>query len=547
MTMNSSKLEGQRLPGQGRKLCALYLTSALILAVLIFGRLGHYALWDDEAIDAFSGTSILTTGDTKAIVDENLMGYRSGLLLNKLRVEGEPPFTAYASAASMALFGKSAFAARFPMALLGFGTVLLLLWWTWKLRLSFLSVLVVSMALIGCTALQLYSRQCHYYAPSIFFFTAITYLYLSWNGRRSMLLLMGLCSALLMSANYTYLVVLYGCLCLDYVFCQRRIQSFGVTDLAILFLPQLIVGLGLLFWWNPFHTHMGERLAHDSIVERLQLFLWHFRDLNRCEFYSPALMVLAVFYAVIRRDVLLGRLLLWLLAFTVGMTLLSTQSVKETSASDIRYFAPILPLVLAIEISAILVFARNRALLAVSLAVIAFGTNIFNGGSLVCGNFRSTVTDFSRELLTPPQEPYSPVAQWIRSNVPNGESVWVLPDYMAYPLMFHAPNALYAWQLRPDQKNEKQFNRLPDIHFQGIVSPDYIVVFGPTVIQIRAMLEKWNWMGVHYEEIYRINSFWKDLYRPELFWRTFKPVTGFDPETQGIYIYKKITQKKPIE
>jgi 4-amino-4-deoxy-L-arabinose transferase-like glycosyltransferase len=521
--MNSSDLAGGRLYREHRKLFVLYVATVLILSVLMFFRLGHNPLWDDEAIDAFSGTSILQSGDTKAVVGKNIMGYRSGLLLNNLRVEGEPPFTAYASAGAMALFGKSALAARLPMALMGFSTILLLLWWTWKLRLSFLSVTVVSLAMIGCTAIQLYSRQCHYYAPCIFFCTAITYLYLNWNARYLMLVLMGVCSALLMSANYTCLVVLYGCLFLDYLLFQRHISKFRILDLALIFLPQLIMGLVLLFWWNPFHTHMGDRLAHDSIGERLQLFLWHFRDLNRCEFYSPVLMFLAVFYAVIRKDVMIGRLLLWLLAFMVGMTLLSTQSVKETSVSDIRYFAPVLPLILAIEVCVILVFSRNRALVALLLVIIAFGTNLLNGGSFLCGKLQSTSTAFAEEL----------------------QAVWVLPDYMAYPLMFHAPNAVYAWQLRPDQKKDHQFSGLPDIHFQGLVSPDYIVAFGPVVIQLRAMLEQWKTMGVNYGEIYRMNTFWKDLYRPELFWRTFKPIRDFDSETQGIYIFKKQKSDNP--
>jgi hypothetical protein len=118
---------------------------------------------------------------------------------------------------------------------------------------------------------------------------------------------------------------------------------------------------------------------------------------------------------------------------------------------------------------------------------------------------------------------------------------------MTYPLMYHAPDAVYAWQLRPDQKKQDQFKDLPDIHFQGIVSPDYIVVFGPSVIQIRSLLQRWKTMGVKYDEIYRINTFWKDLYRPELFWRTFKPITGFDIETQGIYIFKKGKTEKEVK
>ena len=94
----------------------------------------------------------------------------------------------------------------------------------------------------------------------------------------------------------------------------------------------------------------------------------------------------------------------------------------------------------------------------------------------------------------------------------------------------------------PSRKKTPQFKDLPDIHFKGVVLPDYIIIFGPMVAQIRAMLQQWRGQGADYEEIYRINTFWKDLYRPELFWRTFKPITGSDPETQAIYIFKKTSE-----
>jgi hypothetical protein len=110
---------------------------------------------------------------------------------------------------------------------------------------------------------------------------------------------------------------------------------------------------------------------------------------------------------------------------------------------------------------------------------------------------------------------------------------------MTYPLMFHAPQAVYAWQLRPEQKDEEQFKNLPDIHFQGLVPPDYIVAFGPSVVQIRQLVSQWSLQGMNYQEVTRLLIFWKDLYRPELFWRTFKPIENFDPNTEAIYIFKK--------
>jgi hypothetical protein len=48
-----------------------------------------------------------------------------------------------------------------------------------------------------------------------------------------------------------------------------------------------------------------------------------------------------------------------------------------------------------------------------------------------------------------------------------------------------------------------------------------------------------NQPGVNYAQVATIDIFWKDLYRPELFWRTFEAVKGYDPKTQAIYVFKR--------
>ncbi len=54
---------------------------------------------------------------------------------------------------------------------------------------------------------------------------------------------------------------------------------------------------------------------------------------------------------------------------------------------------------------------------------------------------RSTILSYLGELSIPQKEPFTPTAQWINENVPEGSSVAVEPYYMTYPLMFHASKA----------------------------------------------------------------------------------------------------------
>ncbi len=67
-------------------------------------------------------------------------------------------------------------------------------------------------------------------------------------------------------------------------------------------------------------------------------------------------------------------------------------------------------------------------------------------GRVYDGNLKSNIVSYVEELARPPRDPYTTAAQWINANVPSGCSVFVGPSHMVYPLMFHAPRAIYAWQ-----------------------------------------------------------------------------------------------------
>jgi hypothetical protein len=127
--------------------------------------------------------------------------------------------------------------------------------------------------------------------------------------------------------------------------------------------------------------------------------------------------------------------------------------------------------------------------------------------------------------------------------VPPDDSVWVTPYYATYPLMFAAPNALYAWQLssppRPD------FAGLPPIHFAGRVAPDFIVALGPEARrEIGAIASQAALSDFHYELAATIPVYWKDMYRPELYWRNFETTTKFDPDREGVFIFRKVGANK---
>src|SRR5690348_2385313 len=89
----------------------LMLTSA---SVLLFARLGHYALWDDESYTALSAEAVWQTGDTSAIVGKNIVAFRQGTLLKNLHDRFQPPLPAYLAAPFVGEMGNTSLAARIP-------------------------------------------------------------------------------------------------------------------------------------------------------------------------------------------------------------------------------------------------------------------------------------------------------------------------------------------------------------------------------------------------------------------------------------------------
>ena len=60
--------------------------------------------------------------------------------------------------------------------------------------------------------------------------------------------------------------------------------------------------------------------------------------------------------------------------------------------------------------------------------------------------------------------------------------------------MYHAPKALYAWQLTNPQG---QFKGLPSIHFKHKDFPEYIIAFGPYIYETLKQIAHFNKKGIH--------------------------------------------------
>jgi hypothetical protein len=517
-----------------------YAIIAMVLVgsgMLLLTRLGHYSLWDDEALTALHAKAIWRGGDTGAVIGDNLVAYRGGRLLRNLRERFTPPLASYLAAIPVGLSGGTSWAARLPFAICGLACVGIMQWWAWQERIRLTTWILLGMAILGNVSFFLYFRQCRYYGPAILLSVVLTYLYLHWNGRRSSLAAFGLLAACLFATNYMNYMALAVCLWADYMLWGRERYRLQWSEWLWLGASQVVL-CGPVFWtWYPLDKPIADFLPGDWLPDRATLLWWNFRDLSRCEFGVAMLLLAApILYRWCRRDWLL-RAPLALVIYVSVVTLVSPQPVRTRAIADVRYLVPVIPLCMTIGVMSLDAISLKSRRLALALGVIAFGTSLLPGGREIRPGQGSTIMEYLHELLQPPGDPYTVAARWINAQVPPGQSVLVLPDYMAYPLMYHAPHAIYAWQLA--YPPGPQFQGLAPIHFSGKVLPDYIVAFG------RFSLEHANLSPGELDALYRpvstLHIFWRDLYRPELFERTFRPIplSEYDSYNNLIYIFQR--------
>ena len=509
----------------------------VLAAILLFTGLGQPVFWDDEAATALGAEAIMRTGGNTALTGNgNVVAYQDGNALIGFDNRLEPLLPAYATAASFEVFGVDTWAGRLPFALFGLGTFALLM--LWVRRESWQAIVVLAMASLGNVSLILYSRNCRYYAPAIFFSVALAYLYRQGQPTVGRALGFAALSILLFTSNYLNYVAFYVCLGLDYLVWQRKRSPWDWRLLGCAFLPQIVVNGIIGSIWNPLRTPHADNLVLNTFQERMKLLFWQWRDMNACEQMCLPLLFVTLAVGLLQRRTLLVRGCVALAVYVVTINAISPQIVANGSVADVRYLTPLIPLAVGLEAATLCVLLGKRPLPLFAAALLIFGTNFVNGWLGTGVRMRSTLVSYLQELADPPRRAYEATIQWVNENVPAGSSVLVRPDFGMYPLMFHAPQAVYAWQFHWPPR--AAYAGLPAIHFEGRVAPDYIIGFGPYLAEAFADIRKMNRPDLEYEQVATLNVYWRNVARPELFMHRFEAVRAFNPNRSGVYVFKRV-------
>jgi hypothetical protein len=472
------------------------------------------------------------TGDTVATIDHNIVAYGNGQLLADGKDRSTPPLATYITAGVQSLFGESTAVVRAPFAAFGLMTIAVVMLALREFRASAAMRWLTAFALVSNVSFFLYARQCRYYALGMFATALAVWMYLRWRGDTRGGVPLALAFVLLFASNYLWATVLAFCLGFDWLLWRRKDLPFRPVDLAKLIVPTALCCGAIAAVWNPYRTPFGDVVRTNWIWSRVRLLYLTLRDINASEQIVGGLVLLALGLAIWRRHRWLARGIAGNLAYLIVLSALSPQNGLSDDAAGVRYLAAIIPLGSLIGAGAIAVAIGRWPLAAGCAAVVAFGTTLLQGGPAIKSGFRSTLVAFVRELAAPAaNDPYTVTAAWIREHVSPGQSVWVVPGYMTYPLMYHASHPVYAWQL--PASNMRRFPHLPPIHFYGAQPPDWIVVFGRHDAGYPGSDD------VRYEHEGTIPHYWEDLYRPESMLRHFEPVTEYHPILDAINVFRR--------
>lgn len=524
---------------------------AIVMALLFLSwNLGAYGLWSDEADTVLFAEAVWQTGDTAAVLGQNVYAYRKGELLHDLHNRHTPPLSYYLLAPFAGRWGAEPWAMRAPFALCGLAMVVLAIVWLWRSKANlaqWVSVLVVG---FGNVSLFLFARQCRYYALAMLTTMLVTYFYLRHRGGWGTLFATLVTSLGLLTTQYLNFAALVVVLAVDYFTWQRHVARWTRRDAIVLFTPLVITG-GLLWWFWSGHSTGG-----NGPIDRLVLAWWNLRDLHACETVNLLLVVAAPLLWLMTRDQWLLRIAQAIVVYALAVALLSPQPVGQTQVADIRYLAPAIPLGIALTarwlywlvihvtwkaLAVVAIVAWTNAQFLLVTLLVAPPSGFHGWITEIERSFRVTPWQFIQEIAAPRQTAARTVSAWINEHVAPGQSVWVVPGEETYPHMAQAPHAIYAWQL--DAPVAEQFRDLPPIHVFGQQPVDIIIVYGPFVSdpKLTQLLDALKIAGHEYRRVATLDVFWDDAIRPELFWHRFHDVRHFDRDTQAIYIFQRNT------
>ncbi len=357
-------------------------------AALIFPNLGRDVLWNDEGDTAYWGLSIKHSGLPLAWDGRNFIAEDPGGLTENLVYVALPWLTPYITAASMALFGETTWAARFPFALAGWATVLALYLLVWRATKEKKTALYSAGMLLLCVPFLLYARSCRYYALVMLFTCLALWLFLRLDNLRKVPVFALLIILLFYSLYLPAICVLSALLFLTLVYKPFHKYRKGLWISLLIVIPCTLPWL--LWTYSSFVKEVSALpLSSGELISRAG------QVLIEAGAAAPLLGWLVLLFSG-KKLLLKKNAPLLVLCGTVFAVFVSADicmhSAYTMSLTGIRYYTGIIPL--AAVISGLLVLCTDRMRWQTNvILLLALGATHLGGNFLPWLMFRSENPD----------------------------------------------------------------------------------------------------------------------------------------------------------
>ena len=201
------------------------------------------------------------------------------------------------------------------------------------------------------------------------------------------------------------------------------------------------------------------------------------------------------------------------------------------------------PFLAALQAIYLFFIKEKSKLLFSGLFLILIFTNLLSINPLN-PHIRFDLINYLTEIHNDYTTPYEAADQFLKECANKDDLVYIYPEYMNYPILFYAGNKIkLCGQLN---KNTKlPISKLRSLNAPLFIEeeiPDWIIMFGRHQRAINTM-KYFSQKGARYELYKLLKIYWRDMTRPEILWHSFGPKKDFNPNNDGIYIFKIVEIK----
>lgn len=520
----------------------------LLCGYLAFCGLGNNYFWDDEATVAFYSKNLLNYGELTGWDGRNLWTYRNGALLNNDLVDTfDSPMQHLVTVLSFSLLGISTISARIPFVIFGILSLIIFYAMLKEFKLDKNTILTALTIYSLSPSFLLYIRQARYYSLANFFVLCSFYYYTKLISSKKPLyaIWFTLSAILLFYAHYLIAIIFISTLFVYYLIYNNSKKYTKILLPALLFFAIFTIPY-LLYNKIPFKfKNIMPEVHHRSwLYDKITLFLWHLREINNFN-WLPWIIIIGLFYFTFfnNKNNLYNKITAKISVFTIlavfFTSLYSIQPVAVTKIADVRYISFLLPF-FAILTAVFLSILRHKSII---LFIILFPTIIFTNLLSINPfnpNIRFDLINYISEIHNDYTTPYEAVDFFLQKHAKQDDYVFIYPTYNNYPIIFYTGNKVKLCGMI--NKNTslpiEKIKKLDKNFFKEESHPDWIIMFGIHDVS-EELINYFSRKNHHYELYDTLDIYWQDMTRPEIPLHSFGPVKDFDPNCEGIYIYKR--------